>query len=95
MNEKNTIKDLENQAKNTKYLMDKLNKAAYGMTMDEVIKNLGQRDAMQEYSAALRVASPKERYILLEKAHNDPAISEREEKILEEIQQEEEHNDDD
>lgn len=95
MNEKNTIKDLENQAKNTKYLMDKLNKATYGMTMDEVIKNFGRRDAMQEYSAALRVASQKERYILLEKAHNDPAISEREEKILEEIQQEEEHNDDD
>lgn len=40
MNEKNTIKDLENQAKNTRHLMDKLNRAAYGMTWDEIIKTL-------------------------------------------------------
>lgn len=38
MNEKNTIQDLEAQAKNTKHLMDKLNRAAYGMTFDEVIR---------------------------------------------------------
>ena len=86
MNEKNTIKDLENQAKNTRHLMDKLNRAAYGMTMDEVIKTLGGRDAMQEYSEALARATPAERYALLERAHNDPEITEQEEKILEEIQ---------
>ena len=86
MNEKNTIKDLENQAKNTRHFMDKLNRAAYGMTMDEVIKTLGRRDAMQEYSAALARATPAERYALLEQAHNDPENTEREEKILEEIQ---------
>lgn len=86
MNEKNTIKDLENQAKNTRHLMDKLNRAAYGMTMDEVIKTLGRRDAMQEYSAALARATPAERYALLEQAHNDPEITEQEEKILEGIQ---------
>ena len=86
MNEKNTIKDLENQARNTRHLMDKLNRAAYGMTMDEVIKTLGRRDAMQEYSAAMARATPEERYALLEQAHSDPEITEREEKILEEIQ---------
>ena len=43
MNEKNTIKDLEDQAKNTRYLMDKLNRAAYGMTWDEIIKALGNK----------------------------------------------------
>ena len=41
MNEKNTIKDLENQAANTKHYMDKLNKAYYGMTWDEYIRLLG------------------------------------------------------
>lgn len=38
MNEKDTIKDLESQARNTKRLMDKLNRAAYGMTMDEALR---------------------------------------------------------
>lgn len=42
MNEKNTIKDLENQARNTRHLMDRLNRAAYGMTMAEIIKQLGR-----------------------------------------------------
>lgn len=38
MTEKDTIKDLERQAANTKLLMDKLNKAAYGMTFDEALR---------------------------------------------------------
>ena len=38
MNEKDSIKDLEAQARNTKHLMDKLNRAAYGMTFDEAIR---------------------------------------------------------
>lgn len=38
MNENSTIKDLEFQARNTKYLMDRLNRAAYGMTFDEAIR---------------------------------------------------------
>ena len=38
INENNSIKELENQAKNTKYLMDKLNKAYIGLTTDEIIK---------------------------------------------------------
>lgn len=38
MNENSTIKDLESQARNTKYLMDKLNRAAYGMTFDEALR---------------------------------------------------------
>lgn len=38
MNENSTVKDLEAQAANTKHLMDKLNRAAYGMTMDEALR---------------------------------------------------------
>ena len=41
MNEKNTIKDLENQARNTKNLVDRINRAHYGMTVDEIIKMIG------------------------------------------------------
>lgn len=44
MNEKDSIKDLESQARNTKHLMDKLNRAAYGMTFDEAIRYMGRRD---------------------------------------------------
>ena len=47
MNEKGTIKDLEDQAKNTKFLMDKLNLAAYGMTFLEALK-LGTGTPEQE-----------------------------------------------
>lgn len=38
MNENSTIKDLESQARSTKRLMDKLNRAAYGMTFDEALR---------------------------------------------------------
>lgn len=38
MNENNTIKDLEAQAKNTKHLMDALNSAYLGLTIEEIIK---------------------------------------------------------
>lgn len=38
MNENSTVKDLERQAANTRHLMDKLNRAAYGMTMDEALR---------------------------------------------------------
>lgn len=38
MNENDKIKDLEAQAANTRHLMDKLNRAAYGMTMDEALR---------------------------------------------------------
>ena len=41
MNDKNTIKDLENQARNTKNLVDRINRAHYGMTVDEIIKMIG------------------------------------------------------
>lgn len=41
MTEKETIKALEEQAANTKRLMDQLNRAAYGLTFDELIKHLG------------------------------------------------------
>lgn len=38
MNENGSIKELENHAKNMKHLMDKLNKAYLGMTMEEIIR---------------------------------------------------------
>ena len=38
LNDSSSIKDLENQAKNTKYLIDKLNKAYIGLATDEIIK---------------------------------------------------------
>lgn len=38
MTEKNTIRDLERQAANTKRMMDRLNRAAYGMTFDEALR---------------------------------------------------------
>ena len=41
MDEKSTIKDLEAQAKNTSYLVDRLNRAAYGMTFAELLRLLG------------------------------------------------------
>lgn len=38
INDSNTIKELENQAKNIKSLMDQLNKAYIGLTVDELIR---------------------------------------------------------
>lgn len=38
MNENSTVKDLEAQAANTKRIMDKLNRATYGMTFDEALR---------------------------------------------------------
>ena len=44
MTDKNSIKDLENQAKNTRYLVDRINRAHYGMTVDEIIKSFGGKE---------------------------------------------------
>lgn len=38
LNEKSTIHELEIQAKNTKQLVDRINKAYLGLTTDELIK---------------------------------------------------------
>lgn len=38
MTEKDTVKDLMNQGANIKHLVDGINKAVYGWTMEEVIK---------------------------------------------------------
>lgn len=43
MTEKETIKDLERQANNTRQLMDRLNRAFYGMTWDEHERLHGQK----------------------------------------------------
>ncbi len=43
MNENNTIKELEAQARNTRYLVDKIVKAAYGVTVEEVIRALMEK----------------------------------------------------
>lgn len=51
MSDKNmTVRELEVKAASVKYELDKLNRAAYGMTFDEVIKTLG-RDSGTEKSA--------------------------------------------
>lgn len=50
MTEKETIKALEEQARNTKYLMDRLNKAAYGMTWEEYTRILcGKEENHEEH----------------------------------------------
>ena len=52
MSDKNmTVRELEVKAASVKYELDKLNRAAYGMTFDEVIKTLG-RDSEPEKPTA-------------------------------------------
>lgn len=41
MTEKNTIKELEAQANNTRLLVERLTKAHYGITVPEIIKSIG------------------------------------------------------
>lgn len=48
MTEKDSIKDLERQAANTKRLMDRLNLAAYGMTFEEALR-LGNEKPEEEH----------------------------------------------
>lgn len=57
MTEKETIKALEEQAANTKHLMDRLNRAAYGLTFDELIKHLGNRKEGHDASKNERTAT--------------------------------------
>ena len=38
LNDKDSILDLEDQARNAKQLLDRLNKAAYGTTWEEIIQ---------------------------------------------------------
>ena len=52
MSDKNmTVRELEVKAASVKYELDKLNRAAYGMTFDEVIKTL-RRDSETDKSKA-------------------------------------------
>ena len=44
MNEKDSIQELERQASNTKYLLDRLNRAAYGLTFEEMVRLMGQKE---------------------------------------------------
>ena len=44
MNENGKIKDLELQAHNTRHLVERLTRAAYGMTFPELIKARGNRE---------------------------------------------------
>lgn len=44
LNESSSIKELEQQAKNTKQLIDRLNKAYIGLTTDELIKKALSND---------------------------------------------------
>ena len=51
MSDKNmTVRELEVKAASVKYELDRLNRAVYGMTFDEVVKTLG-RDSETEKSA--------------------------------------------
>ena len=45
-----TVRELEVKAASVKYELDRLNRAAYGMTFDEVVKTLG-RDSETDKSA--------------------------------------------
>lgn len=52
MSDKNmTVRELEVKAASVKYELDRLNRAAYGMTFDEVVKTLG-RDSETEKTTA-------------------------------------------
>lgn len=42
LNDSSSIKDLENQAKNTKHLMDRLSRAYIGLTVEEIIRLISQ-----------------------------------------------------
>lgn len=53
MTENDKIRDLENQARNTKNYVDRINKAYYGMTWDEYIKALGNRKEDNEDGTAI------------------------------------------
>lgn len=43
MRETDSIKGLENQAANTRHLVERITRAAYGMTFPELIQALGGR----------------------------------------------------
>ena len=52
MSDKNmTVRELEVKAASVKYELGRLNRAAYGMTFDEVVKTLG-RDSETEKTTA-------------------------------------------
>ena len=44
MTENDKIRDLERQARNTKRLMDRLNRATYGMTWEEYTRILSRKE---------------------------------------------------
>lgn len=47
MKDTDTIKELEQQATNTKQMLDRLNKAGYGITMDELIRLALKRNDLE------------------------------------------------
>lgn len=56
MRETDSIKALENQAANTRHLVERITRAAYGMTFPELIKALGGRK--EEESDETHTAEP-------------------------------------
>ena len=48
LSDADSIKRLEQQTANTKYLVDRLNKAMYGMTLEEYTRILGGRDEEEQ-----------------------------------------------
>lgn len=49
MRETDNIKDLESQAANTRHLVERITRAAYGMTFPELIRALGGRKEEESY----------------------------------------------
>lgn len=52
LNEKSTIKELEEQARNTKLYVDRVVKAAAGMTLEEIYRAALRQETEQKKTAA-------------------------------------------
>ena len=53
MKDTDSVKALENQAANTRHLVERLTRAAYGMTFPELIKALGGRKEEEDHAESM------------------------------------------
>lgn len=70
MKDTDSIKALEQQARNTRLYMDRLCKAWQGRTWEEAHMNY----TFEDYRSALEGAGPKLKELVLDRAAHDPAI---------------------
>lgn len=70
MNEKDSIRALERQARNTNCLMDNLCLAWKGRTWEEA----HMKYSFEDYRKALEGAGPKLKELILDRAAHDPGI---------------------